>query len=532
MTSPIFSMHYFLMINAAIAASYVFSRGIIQLPFIRKRLAQHQRLLFARGCLAFAIVSFLLAPYMSAIKPLHHVNIEIEPVLMHASSSFLRHHEIVAAQVASVATMPLYVSFNTILVALWFAGFCVYMARYLRMLQTLKNLRDDSFCAHSIRRIHILFSERVEVPFCWSFLLSHYIALPESYACSQDKDRLAIRHELQHIRQGDTYWLHALSIIKLFCYWNPFVKLWSAWLNELQEFSCDEMLILRRKASPTVYAQCLLDNASSQIMATGVIGINGTSTSILYRRVNMLFSYKNQKTKLALIAAYGAGFLAITSAAFAFNNNSSTSLSASDVRAMIKYSHLKSSLQITAAPEVVSYLNEIRANPEKKQKMLASLERMKKYQPGIQLALKRNAMPDDLLALPLVESGYRPLPEHVNPVKAAGVWQIIPSTAADLGLVINASRDDRMNIELATTAALTLLQSLHEQYHDWKLAVVAYEIGDKETSRLINATGSHDAWIIARSAAVPDKYKTELKKYLAMFDASVILIHNPSILNG
>jgi hypothetical protein len=157
---------------------------------------------------------------------------------------------------------------------------------------------------------------------------------------------------------------------------------------------------------------------------------------------------------------------------------------------------------------------------------------MKNYQPGIQQALKSHGMPEDLLALPFVESGYRSLPEHVNLMKAAGIWQIIPSTAAGLGLVINENRDDRMNIDLATSAALALLQSSHEQYHDWKLAVVAYEIGDKETSRLINATGSHDAWTIARSAAVPDKYKTELKLYLAMFDASVILIHNPSILNG
>ena len=246
----------------------------------------------------------------------------------------------------------------------------------------------------------------------------------------------------------------------------------------------------------------------------------------------MLFGYKNQKRKLALIAAYSAGILSIATAAYAINNTTAAVLSASDVRALIKYSHLKNTFQVTAAPEVVSYLNELRNNPQKKQKMLASLERMKTYQAGIQQELKRNSMPDDILALPLVESGYKPLEEHVNPVKAAGIWQIIPSTATDLGLVVNANRDDRMDTQLSTKAALALLQAMHEQFHDWKLAVLAYEIGDKETARLIALTGARDAWTIARSAYVPEKYKVELIKYLAMFDASVILIHNPSVING
>jgi hypothetical protein len=89
-----------------------------------------------------------------------------------------------------------------------------------------------------------------------------------------------------------------------------------------------------------------------------------------------------------------------------------------------------------------------------------------------------------------------------------------------------------MNMSLATNAALALLNSAHDEFHDWKLAVMSYEIGDKETTHLIAATGSRDAWVIARSDVVPKKYKNELMKYLAMFDASVILIHNPSVITG
>lgn len=246
----------------------------------------------------------------------------------------------------------------------------------------------------------------------------------------------------------------------------------------------------------------------------------------------MLFTYQTKKRKLTLLATYLISFCAISSAALALNGAShSTPLTSKDLTAIIKRSDLQASFHIKATPEVVAEINRIRTNEKERSMMNAALERMKQYKPTIQAGLKNQAMPEELLALPLIESGYRPLPESDNRVQAAGIWQIIPSTATNLGLVISNNRDDRLDAELSTKAALTYLNNLYTQFHDWKLAVVAYEIGERQTEKLINESGSRDAWKLERSYRLTANDKNELKKYLAMFDASVIIMHNPELIS-
>ena len=85
-----------------------------------------------------------------------------------------------------------------------------------------------------------------------------------------------------------------------------------------------------------------------------------------------------------------------------------------------------------------------------------------------------------------------------------------------------------MDMKLATIAALKLLSADHKIYNNWKLAFVAYEIGEKTTDALIKATGSRDAWTLANSPKAPPG----LKKILASFDAELIIMHNPSLINS
>lgn len=104
----------------------------------------------------------------------------------------------------------------------------------------------------------------------------------------------------------------------------------------------------------------------------------------------------------------------------------------------------------------------------------------------------------------------------------------MPETAKRLGLVVTKSRDDRLNTTLATKAALTYLQMNYEQFRDWKLAIIAYEIGERKTAELINATGSHDPEVIASAASAP----AELKKFNTRVDAFLVIMHNPKIISS
>lgn len=532
--NSIINVHSYFVLNGAIVIGYIIARLILSLPPLKQKILQSQRLKFARYSFFTAVLSFFLVPaILSVIPSSYHSNFQFEPILKNASAHFLQNHKMINEQITQIGSSQSYFSMNIFLMIIFIAVVCIFIGKYIKNLFILIKFQQESFCQHKINNIHILFSATAEIPFCWSLLKNYYIAIPNEFLEKEDDLKLAIRHELQHIRQGDTHWLHFLTLVKSVCFWNPFMKLWINWLDELQEFSCDESIILRKKTLPTAYARCLVNAASDtlkrSLLPQGTLGIHGLSKSILFRRVNMLFNYNEGKTKkLSIVIAYLFSFFALISAAYALNGSPGMApLSTKQVAAIIKQSHLDKSFQITATPEVVNEINNIRNSDKARSSIHQSLQRMKKYQPFIQEALQKKGMPNDLLVVPLVESSYQPLDQSKNPALAAGIWQIIPETGKRLGLVINEKQDDRLDTALSTKAALTYLNANHEQFHDWSLAVIAYEIGENNTDQLIQKTGSRDAWVLARSSAAPEN----LKKFVAMFDAALIIMHNPSLIN-
>lgn len=132
-------------------------------------------------------------------------------------------------------------------------------------------------------------------------------------------------------------------------------------------------------------------------------------------------------------------------------------------------------------------------------------------------------MPEELLALPLAESGYQSLPE--NSVRSAGIWEFIPSTAQHYGLIVNAQQDERFDSTKSTQAALTYLSKLHDEFHDWNLAIMAYNQGEGEIHRLMMQTGQSNAWQLIRVS----HGNPELKKYLPAVHAAVIIMHHPEL---
>jgi membrane-bound lytic murein transglycosylase D len=514
------SLHTYLLFNISIAISFIISKIFFS---IHHKGTQWQKLQFMRNTLIISVMVFLIIPWAMTFIPANlHSTLTWDPFLKMTGSHSTQDY---ALPITESVLTPVYkngISMQELCILLWGMGFAFFIFKYIKNIIFLKNLKSKALCRHKMHRVQILVSEAIDVPFCFRFLKYHYVMIPLNFL----ENKLVHQHELQHIRQGDTTWHHILSFLKICCFWNPFIYFLTKAMHELQEFSCDETVILRKKAIPAVYAECLMHSASSmKTISEEVFGVHFLSKSILYRRVNMLFDYRQRKN-VSFLMAYLLCFFIAMSSAYAFNSKSKD-LTVLEVTKLVSESNRDKRLQVAVTPQVLDTLNQMRNDEKLRQKMQLALKRMKQYQPYIQDVLVKNNMPKDFLALPLVESGYRILPENQNPVKAAGLWQIIPETGKHLGLRVQGAKDDRLDPVLSTNAAIKLLQQNYDQFNDWKLAVVAYEIGEEKTAQLIQDTHSHDVNILARATNAPKG----LQQFVALFDAMVIVMNHPGLLD-
>ncbi|MEE9447818.1 MAG: LysM peptidoglycan-binding domain-containing protein [Arenicellales bacterium] len=90
-----------------------------------------------------------------------------------------------------------------------------------------------------------------------------------------------------------------------------------------------------------------------------------------------------------------------------------------------------------------------------------ALGRFEQYAPIVKRIIAETNMPEDLLYLPFVESSYRA--NAYSKVGAAGMWQIMPNTARDLGMELNAVLDERLDPEAATRGAMRYFKNAQKK---------------------------------------------------------------------
>ncbi len=97
--------------------------------------------------------------------------------------------------------------------------------------------------------------------------------------------------------------------------------------------------------------------------------------------------------------------------------------------------------------------------------------------------LRSRGMPEDLLYMAMIESGF--LATAISPVTASGVWQFMQPTAVAYGLDVDEWVDERLDPVRATDAALDYLEELYAEFGSWYLAAAAYNAGPGLVARTI-----------------------------------------------
>jgi len=146
------------------------------------------------------------------------------------------------------------------------------------------------------------------------------------------------------------------------------------------------------------------------------------------------------------------------------------------------------------------------------------LKRAHRYFPEIQQKIRAQHLPEDLKYVVLVESDLRL--NARSPAGASGPWQFMAPTAQRFQLKATEHIDERLDLSLATDAALAYLKTLYQQFGDWPLALAAYNVGEGRLQREMALQGVNDYWRLA----LPEETERYVYRILA---AKVVLENAP-----
>ena len=118
------------------------------------------------------------------------------------------------------------------------------------------------------------------------------------------------------------------------------------------------------------------------------------------------------------------------------------------------------------------------------------------YMPIFEEALERHKMPLELKYIPIIESALNP--NAVSPAGAGGLWQFMITTAKGVGLTVDTQLDERRDPYKSSEKAAVYFKQLYDTYHDWSLAIAAYNCGPGNVNKAIRRAGTDnpDFWEI------------------------------------
>ena len=150
------------------------------------------------------------------------------------------------------------------------------------------------------------------------------------------------------------------------------------------------------------------------------------------------------------------------------------------------------------------------------------LSRSGKYLEVMKDILRKKDVPEDIVFLSLIESGFSPNAYSI--AHAAGPWQFIASTAKRYGLEINWWKDERRDPVKSTEAAADYLKDLHGMFGSWNLAMAAYNAGEGKIMRAMKKSNADDYWDLLDTKHI----RAETKEYVPRFIAASMIASNPS----
>lgn len=153
------------------------------------------------------------------------------------------------------------------------------------------------------------------------------------------------------------------------------------------------------------------------------------------------------------------------------------------------------------------------------------LSRMTKYESMISKKLAERDMPQGLIYLAMIESGFNPTAK--SRVAATGLWQFMSATGREYGLKVSGKVDERKNPARATDAALDYLADLHKRFGSWYLAAAAYNVGQGRVAKIMKQVTGSTKGTDADYYRIASRLPEETREYVPKMIAAARIGTNP-----
>lgn len=149
------------------------------------------------------------------------------------------------------------------------------------------------------------------------------------------------------------------------------------------------------------------------------------------------------------------------------------------------------------------------------------LSRSGRYIPFMRNLLRENGLPEDLVYMALIESGFNPYAYSRS--KASGPWQFIYFTGKKYGLKVNWWVDERRDPEKSTIAAAKYLKDLYDMFECWYLAAAGYNAGENKIISAMKRYRTEDFWELSKYRYL----KQETRDYVPQMIAAALIAKDP-----
>ncbi len=151
------------------------------------------------------------------------------------------------------------------------------------------------------------------------------------------------------------------------------------------------------------------------------------------------------------------------------------------------------------------------------------LTRSTRYLPMMKNVLRENGLPEELVYIALIESGFSPRAH--SRANAVGYWQFIRATGKRYGLQVDAFIDERRDPVLATRAAAQYFKELYGMFGSWHLSMAAYNYGEGRIKRAVRRHYTKDFWTLIKKRRT---FPAETKNYVPKFIAAAMIAKDPA----